>query len=137
MGFKGRWTEIAQAGMAAGALIKHHDILKDGLAFLATKADAVIVPAAVNTKGWWQRILTFRFVRADVKFGKPFRFKMPEGGALTKGVCEQMMREAMYQLALTIPDEYAQEYRGVYQDVEKATTEMIEFLSSNDQHDTA
>lgn len=101
---------------------------KDGIAFLATKADAVIVPAAVvNTKHWWQRLLTFRFVRADVRFGKPFRFKMPEGGALTKAVREQMMREAMYQLSLTIPDEYA-EYRGVYKDIENATTETLEFL---------
>jgi 1-acyl-sn-glycerol-3-phosphate acyltransferase len=106
---------------------------KDGIAFLATKADAIIVPAAVvNTKNWWQRLLTFRFVRADVRFGKPFRFKAPEGGVLTKAVREQMMREAMYQLALTIPDEYA-EYRGIYQDVEKATTNTLEFLSPSDQ----
>jgi 1-acyl-sn-glycerol-3-phosphate acyltransferase len=106
---------------------------KEGIAFLATKADAVIVPAAVvNTKGWWQRLLTFRFVRAEVRFGKPFRFKMPEGGALTKAIREQMMREAMYQLALTIPDEYA-EYRGVYKDIEQATTETLEFLALNTQ----
>ncbi len=105
---------------------------KDGLAFLATKADAVIVPAAVvGTKGWWQRLLTFRFVQADVQFGTPFRFKLPEGGALTKALREQMMREAMYQLALTIPDAYA-EYRGIYQDIDAATTETIEFVAQSE-----
>lgn len=104
---------------------------KDGIAFIATKADAVIVPAAVvGTKKWWQRLLTGRFVRADVRFGTPFRFKLPANGALTKAVREQMMREAMYQLALTIPDAYA-EYRGVFQDIETATSEMIELLSPN------
>jgi tetratricopeptide (TPR) repeat protein len=30
LGFKGCWTEIAQTGMATGAIVKHHDILKDG-----------------------------------------------------------------------------------------------------------
>lgn len=106
---------------------------KDGIAFLATKADAVVVPAAVvGTEHWWQRILTLRKVKADVRFGRPFRFRLPEGGALTKAVREQMMREAMYQLALTIPDSHAA-YRGMYADVDKATTELIELVPVNPQ----
>lgn len=100
---------------------------KEGLAFLAMKADAVIVPVAVvGTEDWWQRLVTLRGIPSDVVFGRPFRFAPPPG-PLTKGVREQMMREAMYQLALTIPEAHAS-YRGVYGHVAEATTAMIRFV---------
>ena len=38
-----------------------------------------------------------------------------------------MVSEAMYQLALTIPDEYSY-LRGHYSDVENASSERLEFV---------
>ena len=101
---------------------------KEGIAYVAFKANAVIVPAAVTaTDNWWQRVLTLRGARWQVNFGRAFRFKQPPGGKLTHEFRETMMREAMYQLALAMPDDQAR-YRGVFSDIENATTETIEFI---------
>lgn len=101
---------------------------KEGIAYVAAKSAAMIVPAAiVATEHWWQRIVTLRRAHWKAYFGRAFRFKQPPGGKLTREYRELMMRDAMYQLALTIPAEYAW-YRGIFQDVEKATTETIEFV---------
>lgn len=101
---------------------------REGIAYLAAKADAVVVPAAVvGTAGWVERLLHLRRVYSRVNFGRAFRFKLPENQRLTRELREKMMREAMYQLALAIPDDYAV-YRGEYQDVENATTETLEFV---------
>lgn len=105
---------------------------KDGVAYVAVKSDAVIVPAAVvATDHWWQRLFTLRRVKWKVHFGRAFRFKST-GGRLTHEQRELMMREAMYQLALAMPDEYAR-YRGEFKDVEHATTDTLEFIESQSQ----
>jgi 1-acyl-sn-glycerol-3-phosphate acyltransferase len=99
----------------------------DGIAYVASKANAWIVPAAiVATDDWNKKVLTLRPAYWEAYFGRAFRFKQPPDGKLTKPYREQMMREAMYQLALTMPDAQAK-YRGTFSDIENATTETLEF----------
>lgn len=101
---------------------------KDGIAYILQKTDAVIVPCAVvGADNWRKRLLTLRRAYARVHFGRPFKLCPPEGQRVNRAVRSAMMREAMYQLALAIPDEYAQK-RGQFQDVENATTQYIQFL---------
>ena len=49
---------------------------KEGLAYVATKADAVIVPTAIcGAEDWRRRLKRFRRAYAKVIFGAPFRFR--------------------------------------------------------------
>jgi len=101
---------------------------KNGLAYIAYKTDAIIVPTAVcGAQDWSQRLKSFRRAYVNVSFGKPFRLKLAPNQALTRPIRKAMMREAMYQLALTIPEAYAWQ-RGFYHDVENATSTYLEFV---------
>ena len=101
---------------------------KDGLAYVATKADAVIVPTAIcGGEDWKARIKSLRRANAKVVFGKPFRFRREGQTRIPRPQLSQMINEAMYQLAITIPDEYAH-LRGHYSDVGNATTSLLEFV---------
>ena len=101
---------------------------KDGLAYIATKADAVIVPAAIcGAEDWRQRLKRFRRAYAKVVFGAPFRFRRGKGKRIPRAVLSAMITEAMYRLALTIPDEYSY-LRGYYSDVENSSSEHLEFV---------
>lgn len=103
---------------------------KDGLAFIATKANVTIVPTALSqAMDWKQRLGRFRRAKARVTFGRPFRLKTDGRSRIPRDELQQMTREAMYQLAMTQPDE---SLRGMYSDVENATTEYIEFINFSD-----
>lgn len=99
---------------------------KQGLAYVATKADAVIVPAAISgAVGWLDDLKRLRRPNVRVDFGRPFRFKVNGRTRIPRDELNQMMEEAMYQLAATVSDT---SMRGVYSDLSKATTEHIEFI---------
>lgn len=101
---------------------------KDGLAYVATKSDAVIVPTAIcGAENWKSRMKRLRRAYAKVVFGKGFRFRAESQKRIPRQALSQMIREAMYQLAATIPDEYAH-LRGHYAETEKATTDYLDFL---------
>ncbi len=101
---------------------------KDGLAYVATKSDAVIVPTAIcGAENWKSRMKRLRRAYAKVVFGKGFRFRIEGGKRIPRQALSQMIREAMYQLAATIPDEYAH-LRGHYAEIEKATTDYLDFI---------
>ena len=101
---------------------------KDGLAYVATKSDAVIVPTAIcGAENWKSRMKRLRRAYAKVVFGKGFRFRTEGGKRIPRQALSQMIREAMYQLAATIPDEYAH-LRGHYAEIEKATTDYLDFI---------
>lgn len=101
---------------------------KDGLAYVATKADAVIVPTAIaGAQDWKQRLKRFRRAYARIHFGRPFKFKTDGRTRIPREELNAMITEAMYQLALAIPEEFAQ-FRGVYADVENATTNHLDFI---------
>jgi 1-acyl-sn-glycerol-3-phosphate acyltransferase len=96
---------------------------KEGIAYLASKSGAPIVPVAVEgTEG----VIKFGLKRpadpgAIVRLGEPFRFK-PLAGRPSRAALRQMTDEAMYRLAAMLPEKR----RGVYADLSKATSEYIE-----------
>ncbi len=101
---------------------------RSGVAYIAHKAEATIVPAAVcGAQTWGNRLRHFRRAYARVHFGRAFRLSLPENQRLTRSIREQMMQEAMYQLARAIPDDYAHQ-RGVFSDIESTTTEYLQFV---------
>jgi len=101
---------------------------KEGLAYVATKADAVIVPAAIcGAEDWRRRLKRFRRAYAKVVFGVPFRFRAGGRSRVPRAELNEMITQSMHQLALTIPDEYAH-LRGFYSDIQNARTDCLEFV---------
>lgn len=98
---------------------------KDGFAYIATKADAVIIPATISGAIGWQRAFRLQRPRIQVNFGSPFKFRLGANGRVPRDDLPAMMEEAMYQLAIAVKDETR---RGVYSDLSKATTEHLEFV---------
>lgn len=104
---------------------------KDGLAYLATKADAIVIPATVSgAQDWKSRLKRLQRAYTRVNFGRPFKFKTDGRKRIPRDELQTMMQEAMYQMAVAIPDEYG-DFRGVYSDVENATTNLLEFIDPN------
>ena len=98
---------------------------KDGLAFIATKADAVIIPTAISgAVGWNKKLFRFQRPKININFGRPFKFKT-DGSRVPREALAAMSHEAMYQLAIAVKDETR---RGFYSDLSKATTEYLEFV---------
>ena len=101
---------------------------KEGLAYVATKANAVIVPAAIcGAEDWRRRLKRLRRAYAKVVFGKPFRFRADGRRRIPRAELSEMITQSMHQLALTIPAEYAH-LRGYYSDIEKARADCLEFV---------
>jgi len=99
---------------------------KEGVAYLATRAAAPIVPVAIDgTIGF----PTLRFLPrwrgpgAVIQFGKPFQFKT-NGQRAGREMLRKMTDEAMYILAALLP-EYR---RGFYADLSRATQQTIEWV---------
>lgn len=99
---------------------------KDGLTYIATKADAVIVPTAVSgAVGWMDRLKRLDRGEMRVDFGRPFRFNTAGRSRIPRDELALMTQEAMYQLALALPDA---SQRGEYRDIERATTQTLTFI---------
>jgi 1-acyl-sn-glycerol-3-phosphate acyltransferase len=99
---------------------------KDGLAYVATKSDAVLIPTAISgAVDWSQKMLHLQRPRINVNFGRPFKFKTGGEGRVPREALAAMSHEAMYQLAMAVKDETR---RGFYSDLSKATTNYIEFV---------
>lgn len=99
---------------------------KEGVAYLAVRSSAPIIPVAIDgTIGF----PALRFTRAwrqsgaVVKFGRPFRFK-PEHKRPDRETLRKMTDEAMYILSGALPPHR----RGIYADLSKATQETIDWL---------
>jgi 1-acyl-sn-glycerol-3-phosphate acyltransferase len=98
---------------------------KEGIAYLATRANAPIVPVAIDgTTGYPTLPLSHRWREpgARVKFGAPFRFKTDQRAG--REMLRLMTDEAMYILSAMLP-EYR---RGFYSDLPRATQETIEWV---------
>ncbi|MBC7260496.1 MAG: 1-acyl-sn-glycerol-3-phosphate acyltransferase, partial [Chloroflexi bacterium] len=83
---------------------------RDGMAWLALRTNAPIVPVALSGQermGYYLRRL--RRTPLRVVFGEPFRFR-PIEGAQRHALLHRMTQEAMYRLAALLPPSY----RGVY-----------------------
>jgi 1-acyl-sn-glycerol-3-phosphate acyltransferase len=100
---------------------------KDGLAYVATKANAVVIPATImGAVGWQEKLKRLQRPRIQVNFGRPFRFRTDGRARIPREELSAMTEEAMYQLAIAVTDETM---RGVYSDLSKATTNHIEFIN--------
>ena len=113
---------IAPEGTRSDALLRG----KLGTAYLAARAQAPIVPVAVEgTQGfptwpfsrrWWGQ-------GAQIRFGRPFRFRVTPRNP-SRRLLQQMTDEAMYVLAAMLPPHR----RGYYADLSLATRETICWL---------
>ncbi|MCC6905153.1 MAG: 1-acyl-sn-glycerol-3-phosphate acyltransferase [Anaerolineae bacterium] len=96
---------------------------QEGIAYLALKTNATIVPVAIwgtpEFPGVWFK--EFRRVFTYIRFGRPFRFRWSER-KLPRKHFRQMTDEAMYRIAELLPAQL----RGVYSDLSQATTDFIE-----------
>jgi 1-acyl-sn-glycerol-3-phosphate acyltransferase len=99
---------------------------KDGMAYLAARTGAPVIPAAVEGAEGFPSLSPKRWAQpgARIRFGKPFRFKLPNG-RVGRERLRKMTDEAMYRLAALLPPAR----RGVYGDLRLATTDTIELLS--------
>ncbi len=99
---------------------------KEGIAYLASRSGAPIIPVAVDgtigfpalrfTKAW-------REPGASVRFGRPFHFR-PEYQHAGRDQLRLMTDEAMYSLAALLPSNR----RGYYSDLSCASQETIEMV---------
>jgi 1-acyl-sn-glycerol-3-phosphate acyltransferase len=98
---------------------------KAGLAYLALKSKAPIVPVAIEGTEGYPRLIVGRSDLAPVRIrvGQPFRYLEPSGPR-DRDRLRKMTDEAMYVLAGMLPAER----RGVYSDLDQATAETIEML---------
>jgi 1-acyl-sn-glycerol-3-phosphate acyltransferase len=84
------------------------------------------IPAAVEGTEGFPSLSPRRWAQpgAHIRFGKPFRFRLPDG-KVTREWLRKMTDEAMYRLAALLPPAR----RGVYADLDRATFDTIEPLS--------
>ncbi len=93
----------------------------DGMVMIALRADVPIVPVAISGaerfKHNWKRL---RRTPARIVFGPAFCLR-PQPGMGHREQMHLMTREAMFRLAALLPPEY----RGVYSDLDQATSQFL------------
>ncbi|HMM26898.1 MAG: lysophospholipid acyltransferase family protein [Chloroflexota bacterium] len=98
---------------------------KHGMAYLATKGDAAVLPVGVEgTDRFPATLLRLKRTPVTVRFGIPFRFRTNGVARVARDDLHAMTQEAMYQLAALLPEAR----RGAYHDLAQATTQYLEFL---------
>lgn len=98
---------------------------KDGMTYVATKADATILPAGLSGAQHFKTNFPTRRTPVQLHFGPPFRFRVNGRSRIPRAELSQMTREAMYQLARAVPDTTM---RGAYSDLQNATTDTLTFV---------
>lgn len=96
---------------------------RDGVAYIASRANVPIVPTAVDGSIGFPALRPFgpwKTSGISIKFGRPFRYK-PEYLRAGREHLRKMTDEAMYILAAMLPEER----RGYYSDLSKATEDTI------------
>jgi 1-acyl-sn-glycerol-3-phosphate acyltransferase len=99
---------------------------KVGIAYLASRSGAPIVPVAVGgTQGFpaLRPSGAWKGPGAHLSYGRPFRFRK-EFAHASKDQLRLMTDEAMYVLSEMLPEQR----RGVYRDLAKATRTTLEFV---------
>ena len=127
-----RAIQIAMSILNAGEIIlvapegtRHHElqVAKVGLAYLASRTDAPVIPVAIDgTPGFpvFRTAKRWRQPGAHIRIGKPFRFH-PDLKRARGNELRLMTEEAMYVLSSLLP----QNRRGVYSDLSQATQDTI------------
>ena len=97
---------------------------KSGIAYIASRADAAIVPVAISGgEAFWENIKRLRHTSIQFVIGRAFRFR-PELREARNPQMIQMASQAMYQLAHLLPGRY----RGKYQDFSNVSMNHLEYL---------
>ena len=112
---------IAPEGTRSPALLEG----KEGVALLADRAGAPVVPIALDGTDQFPTtsLAKWRGSGARIRIGRPFRFRPAPGGKADRQRLRLMTDEAMYQLAALLPENR----RGFYRDMGKATTRTLDF----------
>jgi 1-acyl-sn-glycerol-3-phosphate acyltransferase len=93
----------------------------DGVAWLALRTDAPIVPVAhTGQEHLGSSLKTLRRAPLRMVFGEPFRFRSPAGMGRKENL-RLMTTEAMYRLAALLPEQY----RGIYSDLSSASSSTL------------
>lgn len=132
-GFDREAVRRALAVLDAGEIVliapegTRHDALQDvkeGVAYLAYKADVPIIPVAIEGTHGLPTLSRTRLAgpSAMIRLGKPFRLKRVSG-RLSRDVLRQMTDECMYILARMLPEHR----RGVYSNLGQVTQELIDY----------
>ena len=101
-----------------------HDALvegKEGVAYLAHKSGAPVIPVAIEGTRGYPRFPRGKGPGATIRLGKPFRFK-PLPRRPTRGQLRQMTDEALYILAAML----SEDRRGFYADLGRGTRKYVE-----------
>ena len=98
-----------------------------GVTLLASRSGAPIIAVGIyNHRGFWKRMRWFlKRVPVDFNVGEPFKIDLG-GKSLSKDNRQQVTDEIMYRLAEVLPPDY----RGVYSDLSKATSDFIRPLDA-------
>jgi 1-acyl-sn-glycerol-3-phosphate acyltransferase len=102
---------------------------KEGVAYLASRSGAPVVPVAVDgTEGFpaLRFSSAWRKSGALIRFGRPFRYR-PAYQHAERQQLRQMTDEALYALAALLPEAR----RGAYSDLSQATQETLEFIEAS------
>jgi 1-acyl-sn-glycerol-3-phosphate acyltransferase len=99
---------------------------KEGIAYIASRSGAPVVPVAINhTTGFPALRGTRRWKGpgAHITYGHPFRFH-PDLKRPDRALLRKMTDEAMFVLAALLPEDR----RGYYADLSKASQDTLAFL---------
>lgn len=111
---------IAPEGTRSAAMSE----AKDGTTYLATKANATIVPIGLDgTDRFPSTLLRMRRTPVTVHVGRAFRFRTEGRARIPRDELHQMTVEMMYQIAQLVPEHR----RGVYDDLARMTTGTLVF----------
>ncbi|MEX0788455.1 MAG: lysophospholipid acyltransferase family protein [Anaerolineales bacterium] len=113
---------LAPEGTRSPALLP----AKEGVAYLAAKTGAPIVPVAVEGTEGFPSLRRGAFREgpgASIRFGRGFQFKVGTGRP-DRETLHRMTDEAMYILAAMLPPER----RGAYSDLSRASQTTFEFV---------
>lgn len=99
---------------------------RPGVVMLAMQTGAPILPVVhYGDAGWIDNLRRLRRTPFHISVGRPFRIK-PKASRVGRAERVRMVDEIMHQMAALLPPDY----RGVYSDLDAATTEYLEFLDS-------
>jgi 1-acyl-sn-glycerol-3-phosphate acyltransferase len=107
---------------------------KEGIAYLASRSGAPVVPVAIEGTPGFPALRFFskrwRGPGAVVRFGRPFRFR-PEYSHARGEQLRKMTDEAMYILAGMLPENR----RGYYSDLSRETRDTVEWAAPEPGHE--
>lgn len=100
-----------------------------GLAYLALKSGAPILPVGISGMQRWRGFFHGRRARVTIRFGDPFRVRDEiccAAGAAQRAFLRQITDESMYQLARLVEPAL----RGEYANLAQSTTDTLEWTKS-------